>query len=294
MPANIDAAFKQFLKGIDTTPTETAAAASHRASIKSKLEDEFGMTSFFRTGSFGNGTNVARHSDVDYFAVIPGTRLRANSSTSLAQVANTFRDRFPNTPIRVNAPGVRIAFGLDGAEATEIVPVDETGVTKLGYRAFDIPDGNGGWKFSAPDSHNAWVSAIDKGLDGKVKPLIRLIKAWNFKRGASIRSFYLELWIANYAQSQQSIIYSLDVSIVLQRLFEAQLADFNDPRFPDDGFMINACNTANQLADALSELENAANWAYQANEHERAGRVRQAFERWDLVFDYEFPAYSPI
>ena len=78
MPSTIELAFAALVTDLRSTTSELDAAKNHRASIKSKLEDSFGMTSFFRTGSFGNGTNVADYSDVDYFAVIPATNLPAD------------------------------------------------------------------------------------------------------------------------------------------------------------------------------------------------------------------------
>jgi hypothetical protein len=106
----------------------------------------------------------------------------------------------------VNGPGVQVPFGDGGAETVEIIPVDETGNTQLGFRQFDMPDGAGGWKFSAPESHKAYVDTIDRKLNGRVKPLIRFVKAWKFFRNVPIRSFYLEMRVAAYADNESSII----------------------------------------------------------------------------------------
>lgn len=89
---------------------------------------------------------------MDYFAVIPRVNLKQQSSLTLSKVAEAMRDRFPLTiNIRVNGPAVQIPFGLDGAEHTEVIPVDATGTTLLGFRQFDMPDGMGGWMFSASE-----------------------------------------------------------------------------------------------------------------------------------------------
>src|SRR6185312_11070570 len=245
MPLTVADAFDQFLPTLTTSFTETQSAASHRASIEARLQTDFGMKTMFRTGSFGAGTNVRYYSDVDYFAVIPTANLKANSASSLAAVAEALRARFPNTPnIRVNAPGVQVPFGVDGSETVEIIPVDETGKTRLGFRQFDIPDGFGGWIFSAPESHKAYVDDIDTTLYNKVKPLIRLVKAWKFYRNVPIKSFYLELRVAAYAKTEKTIVYSIDIKNVLAALWADQLADFPDPRFPDDNFRVSACTSA--------------------------------------------------
>jgi hypothetical protein len=153
---------------------------------------------------------------VDYFAVIPASNLKANSAVSLREIADSMRARFPQTPnIRVNNPGVQIPFGDQGAECVEIIPVDETGKTRLGFRQFDMPDGSGGWKFSAPESHKTYVDFIDGKLSGKVKPLIRFVKAWKFFRNVPIRSFYLKMRVAAYADKEKVIVDDIDVKNVL-------------------------------------------------------------------------------
>ncbi len=251
------------------------------------------MTAFFRTGSFGNGTNIRGYSDVDSFAVIPRENLKQDSDITLRKVAIDLRERFPFTEgIRVASPGVRVPFGLDGEEAVEIVPVDQTGHTQLGFRQFDMPDGNGGWKFSAPESHNAYVNRIDELHGGEVKPLIRFIKAWKFKRNAPIRSFYLEIRTAQYAAAERSIIYDMDVNRVLAMLWADKLAAVPDPRFPRGAFVLSACRTELQRQDALSKLRNATIWASEAVNFRFNGQERAAFQRWDLVYDHDFPAYG--
>ena len=157
----VEDAFAQFLPILATSQGETQSAASHRASVEARLKADFGLTTMFRTGSFGAATNVRGYSDVDYFAVIPRTNLKANSSVTLSKVADTMRARFPLTPnIRVNGPGVQIPFGDEGAERVEIIPVDLMGNTELGFREFEMPDENGGWKFSAPSRTKHMLTAL--------------------------------------------------------------------------------------------------------------------------------------
>lgn len=293
MPTTVERAFDEFVTGLRSNKAELTGASSHRISIKSKLEQSFGMTAFFRSGSFGNGTNVTGYSDVDYFAVIPTANLKANSAFTLSAVAAALRERFPTTAnIRVNGPAVQVPFGLDGAEHTEIIPVDATGTTVLGFRQFDMPDGNGGWMFSAPESHNAWVKHVDLQHGGRCRRLIRLLKAWRWLRGANIRSFYLEMYVTRYASAESVIIYDIDVRNVLRKLVVEGLPDIVDPRFPGDGRYLQPCATAAQRSDSLAKLATATQWANEAVDFRLGGRIPSAFGRWDLVFNYAFPIYT--
>lgn len=80
--------FKEFRKRLVTSTTETEAAKSHRASIEACLKSNFGLLRFFRSGSFGNGTNVRNYSDVDFFASLPNKSIKENSSSMLREVAS--------------------------------------------------------------------------------------------------------------------------------------------------------------------------------------------------------------
>lgn len=293
MPITIDAGFNAFLASLRATPPETQAAKSHRASIEAKLISEFGVTSFFRSGSFGNGTSISGFSDVDYFAVFPSENLSFDSAYALAEIAECLRERFPLTAnIRVNGPAVRLPFGRNDAHATEIVPVRETGRTQLGFRQFDMPDGAGGWMFSAPESHNAYVALIDNELSGSVKPLIRFIKAWKYARRAPIKSFYLEIQAAKHAFEERAIIYDIDISRLFDLMLQEQLAPLPDPRFPNDVMVIESTNTLLQRLDALDALARAADWARAAVSYRLAGNMPAAFDRWRLVFNGGFPSYG--
>lgn len=64
-------AFQQFVRTPRTTPAETQAAAGHRQSIKTKLEQVFGMTAFFRTGSFETAPISAR---IATWIILPSSR----------------------------------------------------------------------------------------------------------------------------------------------------------------------------------------------------------------------------
>lgn len=294
MPVSVDAAFNELLSSLRATRSETAAARSHRTSIEAKLITEFGLTAFFRSGSFGTGTSISGYSDVDYFAVIPRANLNADSGYALADIADTLRDRFLTTPnIRVNGPAVRLPFGLDGAQATEIVPVEAVGFTMLGYRQFEMPDGQSGWMPSAPESHNAYVAEIDRHHSGGVKPLIRFLKAWQYARNVPIKSFYLEILAAEYAHNQTAIIYDIDLRNLFDNMLQRQLAPLLDPRSPSDGLYIQSTNTVLQTVEALDALQRAANWASDAVALNHAGRISAAFDRWRLVFNNDFPPYGP-
>lgn len=206
----VDQGFRAFLQRLTPTTGESTAAKTHRASIETCLKNNFGMTRFFRTGSFGNGTSISGYSDVDYFAEIPPSNLKVGSTFTLRDVRDALDKSFPRTGVRVNCPAIVVPFGTDAKESTEVTPADYVGVTKKGkYRVYEIADCSNSWMRSSPHAHNAYVREIDGSLGFKVKPLIRFIKAWKYYQNVPISSFYLELRIAKYAEGKSNIIYDL-------------------------------------------------------------------------------------
>jgi len=85
--------------------------------------------------------------------------------------------------IAVNTPAVKIPFGNYASETLEITPCTFNGLvtTPVGSMgSYDIPNYEGGWMKLRPKAHNAYVKREDERLGNKLKPLIRLIKAWKF------------------------------------------------------------------------------------------------------------------
>lgn len=290
MAKTVEEGFRIFHERLTPTGGESEAAKQHRASIEACLKANFGIYRFFRTGSFGNGTSIRSYSDVDYFASIPRKNLTQNSYTTLRKVRDVLDDRFPDTGVTVSTPGVLVPFGTDASESTEVVPADFVKKDENGYHIYEIADGAGGWTRSSPDVHNAYVAYVDDKLSGKVKPLVRFLKAWKYYRDVPISSFYLELRVAKYAAGEKAIIYSIDVKNVLKVLWDNQLAAIQDPMGISGH--IYPCSTDAKKSDALSKLLTALVRAKKAREAESADKIPDAFYWWNLLFDGYFPAYN--
>lgn len=288
MPRTVDEGFRDFLTKLTPSGTETQSAKSHRASIEARLTAHFGLRRFVRIGSFGNGTSISGHSDVDYLASIPTDQLTADSSYSLQKVRRSLEARFPNTGVCVSCPAVVCPFGDSPAETTEIVPADYVG-ERGRFSVYDIADCSGGWMKASPDAHNEYVREIDNRLGNKVKPLIRFIKAWRCYLAVPITSFYLELRVAKYASGEASIVYDIDVKNILCQLRDSALAGMQDP-MGVSGY-IPACKTEALKTDALSKLYTAATRATKAREAASREDISGAFDWWRLLYGDRFPTY---
>ncbi|MFQ1921672.1 SMODS domain-containing nucleotidyltransferase [Aeromonas veronii] len=288
MPRTIEQGFNDFHDKIKTSAAETEAARKHRASIEACLKSNFGLNRFTRIGSFGNGTNVSGFSDVDYLTCLPRTALKQSSKSSLSLVRDALDKRFPSTGVRVSTPAVVCPFGSYRTEDTELVVADYIS-EENGYKVYEIANGDDGWMQISPDAHNDYVAKIDKMHSGRVKPLVRFLKAWKYFRQVPIKSFYLEMRVAKYASEEPSIIYDIDVERILAMLVNNELAAMQDPTGVS-GY-INPCNTDVLKNDALSKLNTAATRAANARNSEINGDTKTAFYWWSLLYNDKFPSY---
>ncbi len=290
MARNVDEAFRQFHGTLLPTHEESQAAKSHRASIEACLKKNFGTTRFFPTGSFGNGTSIRGYSDVDYFACVPTENLAENSLTVLQDIREVLTDAFRGTKIDIRPPAVRVCFGTVVCSPVEIVPADFIGRDKKGNHTYEIADSNGagGWIRSSPDAHNNYVDEVDGefGSDGEVKRLVRLLKAWKYYCDAQIKSFYLEIFVTNYASQKSSIVYSKYVRSILASLWNNQLAALKDPKGISGP--IQPCSSKEQKDDALRKLQIVLGRAEEAREAEKRGDINGAFAWWNDMYNKRF------
>jgi len=291
MPKTLDQGFDTFLSWLVPLASEHDKAKSHKDSVKACLEKNFECYSFFETGSFGNATGVRHYSDTDYFAVMPAKKVYTDSAYTLRKIKEALQETFWRTEgIGVNTPSVRIPFGNYASETLEITPAKFNGFvdTPVGSKSsYDIPDYSGGWMKSSPQAHNAYVKREDERLGYKLKPLIRLVKAWKFYNNVPISSFYLELRTTKYAEGESSIVYDIDLKRVMKILYDNDLPSIQDP-MGISGY-VKACSTDAKREEALSKVKTGYSRAEKAVE-KRESNVDDAFYWWNLFYNNEFPS----
>lgn len=287
MPRSVDEGFRDFDKKLTPSSAEAEAARKHRASVEACLEANYKVLRFFRSGSYGNGTSIRYHSDVDHFVSLDDKHKNLSTSV-LSNLRSVFKSRFPHTSVYVRTPAVRIDFGSGGSLKYEIVPAFLKSTSGLGY-TYEIPKPGGGWMKSSPEGHNKYVAKQNDRLNKGVKPLIRFIKAWKYYNDVPISSFYLELRVAKYSSTQDLILYSWDVEKMFRQLSSNDLAAITDPT--GAGGYIYPCSSDSDKTTALSKVRTAARRAANAREMEEKAKISDAFDWWDKVFAGKFPSY---
>jgi hypothetical protein len=186
-----------------------------------------------------------------------------------------------------------VPFGTDAKETTEVVPAWCAKLLKTDsndYLVYSIPDCDGGWMASSPAVHNLYVRSSDQALNGKLKPLIRFIKAWKYYLQVPISSFYLELRITHLFENANSIAcYDLAVTAIFSFLYDTGLAKMQDP-MGISGY-VSPCSTYAKLEESESKLLTALVRAEKATEAKEDGNIKDAFFWWNRLYGDRFPSY---
>ena len=118
--------------------------------------------------------------------------------------------------------------------------------------------------------------------------MIQLVKAWKYYNDVPLSSFYLELRVTKYCETETVIVYDIDVKNVLKKLLDNELASIRDPMeisglIPCSSTQLKKETSLSRLRTAVSRAEKAAAAKYKEN-------FDDAFYWWNLLFNNQFPA----
>ena len=124
-------------------------------------------------------------------------RFKDDSSRFLYAVRDALNKQYGRTDVSSR----RVAVTLDFTDiVTDVVPA----FPRKGG-GYLIPNGTGEWKSTNPPFHAQLINQADQVKAGRLKPLIRLMKAWNFANGHHLTSFHVELAVEGMWRQAPSI-----------------------------------------------------------------------------------------
>ena len=153
-------------------------------------------------GSHAMRTAIRPPTDADLIFVLPRRELARFEALAVAnrqsyvlqEVKGVLLDTFPSTDIKGDGPAVVVDFA---SLKVEVVPAFKEGVN---YFVPSTQDG-GRWKLEMPNAEIVQLAAADARAKGKVRDLIRLMKAWRRYREVPIRSVPLRLAAIEFLRS---------------------------------------------------------------------------------------------
>jgi hypothetical protein len=282
-------AFDEFLAKIALTDTQWDTVASRKATTHKYLSESFGATSNMPLlstkliGSAGRKTIIRPLDDIDVLAVFDDSEVWSTYQWDSWSFINRIRNalnKFAVEIVGTRGQAVRLFY--------KVPPhVDIAPVFKYTSGSYALPDGKGGWLTTNPDYHQGYLDTRNAQLGYHLKPMARMLKRWNNVHSHRLKSFHLEVMVANIFISLGS-----DYRDAAYQFFgkAPYYLNVTDPAGHSGDLAANL--TWKQQQDIMTSSNSARDKTRVALEAEAEGDHEEAIRQWRMVFGSEFPSYS--
>lgn len=281
---SVDGAFQRFAARLEISDLQLGTVSTRQQAVRAALERRLTVLDSFLTGSYRRHTMIGplARADIDLFCVLhPGYHHPAGQSALLEVVRKALRETYPRTPeIRPNGQAVTIRFT---DFAVDVVP----GFHRVGG-GFLIPSATERrWIETDPKAQETFIARANAAHDGKLIPLVKMVKAWNRNSGSRLHSFYLELMVESALRGKRIVNYPAALAYVFDRSRETVHWKATDPGCLDSG-KVNSLARGN-LPDAVAALDLAYRRSLEGLRLQGTGQTREARGRWRQVLGEPFP-----
>lgn len=250
MPLTVDASFRQFQKEtVDLHPDVVDAGFKTVQRFSQNLHEVFSEKSHFFPrplseghmvyGSFHRGTKIRELDEINllvcldledthYFRSHAGKYLlhtgkssdqlkllsdgdHLNSTAVLLRLEEILKDVQGYQLAHLHHKGKAVALYLSDLDwRFDLVPC-----FRIEEDFYLIPDGTGNWVPTRPISGDLPILNADKIKEGRLLPLMRLLKYWNRHNEApTIPSYVFELLVADFADSRSNLSWWTDFNVL--------------------------------------------------------------------------------
>lgn len=287
MPTTVVSGFTELLDRLALTDGQRTTASSRVSGIRDFFNNNFSTAEqAFTIGSYARGTLVRWERDIDIIAPLSVNeyweRYKANSRDFLYWVRNALNDHYATTEVSSREVAAVLDFTVI---CCEVVPAFKR--TGGGYL---IPDGKGGWQATNPQFHQQLMKTADENHGAKLKPVVKLMKAWKMANELSISSLHTELLTEQLWRTGSIVDRPSAVASTLASFQTWLQVSFQDP-WASGGFIDTWLSQADRdLAIKTAQLDSKS--AASAESARKEGRTPDAFKEWDTVYRHKFPSYG--
>lgn len=285
----VEQAMQQLVNDLELEDAEDKNVKQKHGVVCQVLRERLSSAEEFLSGSYKRKTAIRPLHDVDVFVVLDSTRQPRGQRTPddlLREVRQVFKQQWPERELPVlQRHSVRIDFssGLN----IDIVPAyrHEQG----GYL---IPQRDtGAWIRTDPKAHQEACAQADRVAEGRLNPLIKLVKQWNRARDNSpLRSFHLEVMCYSAFQTppEGSLLERLEV--LFRHLSERVMQTCRDPA--KLGVAVDSRMEPGHREAARNLFQNALREVGLAHQ-ERVSNPEQAHQRLSKLFGKVYRKKAP-
>ncbi|MCP3062632.1 nucleotidyltransferase [Myxococcus sp. K38C18041901] len=221
----VEQAMQQLVEELELTADEDKNVKRQHGVVREVLRRRLFSVEEFLSGSYSRGTALRPLHDVDVFVVARPPRGSRTPDDLLREVRQVFKAEWSDRALPVlQRHSLRIDFS--SGISVDIVPAfaHEQG----GYL---IPQRDtGAWIRTDPKAHQEVCAQADRLAQGRLNPLIKLVKQWNRARDNSpLRSFHLEAMCYSAFQSPPEGSYLERLEVLFQHLSERVMQTCRDP-----------------------------------------------------------------
>jgi hypothetical protein len=283
-------AFQQFKSSLELPATHSQRASAAQRELRRRLSLNLPVEDSFLTGSYARYTKIHPLNDIDVMLVRNAARVGLVTSggipavQALDDVVGAARNAFPNgAKIARQSRSVNIAFA-DLDFGFDLIPA-----WLRQPNGYWIPDGDtGSWMPTDPQAHERLVTQANDRTEGRLKPIIKMVKHWSRNNYDLLRSFHIELICENISRTVSLDNLQLGVGTVL-----VNLPDFVGVQMMDPVYGLTRVDKPLSPQD-LTRMQNRVNGdagnARRAVELEALGQHAAAVDVWRNIFLYGFPS----
>lgn len=286
-------AFDKFRQKLELTDTEKNDAQRRHTEVRECIRAKFDVKRDFLTGSYGRHTKTKPLKDIDIFFVLgpkEAYRRKEAPRKTLDAFENCLIEKYGSDKVERGRRCITVEFDKvyqtqdpDGKVLSiDAVPAFDTA------QHFDIPDDNlGKWIESDPEIHAQQATDKNKALDGKWKPLVKMLKRWNREAKKPIKpSFLLEVMAQDLIDGPFST-YPDEIINFFSNAHETIGNVWPDPA--KLGPPVSDQMDQARIATAKEALRNAEKIADRAKRAESLGNISEALSLWRQLFGSYFP-----
>jgi hypothetical protein len=291
MASTAASAFNEFKSRLLLTETQKELIKSRQGATKGYVNSAFASPSDLPIddtkliGSAQRDTIIRPIDDIDLLAVFQNRnsifeRYRHDSRAFLYRVRDAL-NAYSSVRV-VGARGQAVRFFYTNAPHVDVAPV-----FRWNNGGYALPNGTGGWLTTDPDQHATWIDQRNSALSYQLKPMSRMIKRWNNVHSKYLKSFHIEVMVANAFSSMNN-----DSEDACGKFFRwaPNYIDVPDPA--GHGGSLSGYLTPARRTAVLINMQNAQQRAAQAASAGQRGNHAEAIRLWRIIFGDEFPAYG--
>lgn len=289
----VNEAFDKFKSKLEISPTEQNDASRRQKEVREIIARSFDIKRDFLTGSYGRDTKTKPLKDVDIFFVL-GSKDAAWRNKPARETLDAFENclvaEYGSEKVTRGRRAITVEFDKASPTVSEdgkVFSVDAVPAFEKG-NDYEIPDDTlNDWIKSNPEKHAEKATNKNKALDGKWKPLVKMMKAWNRANGKPIKpSFLIEVMALDLIVPPCDS-YKYEVPQLFSALHGGVNKDWPDPA--GLGPPVSDQMDLFKRAEAERQLRAAELKANQALRAEDQGRIGEALDLWAEIFGRYFP-----